>query len=159
MMSMPDRGGIDEGLQQLETGFDATAHPQRCSGAVPGSGVDPQRLVADRHQPGDGFRDHRDSPTNCPTRAGDPHPVVVSRDPIAVWTCPVGSPESVTDGLNADGGVRPAGGRWPVADSGSIAVHFASVTEDSRSIGTHQVADECGSSSSSRILVALRVVG
>ena len=52
MMSMPDRGGIDEGLQQLETGFDATAHPQRCSGAVPGSGVDPQRLVADSHQPG-----------------------------------------------------------------------------------------------------------
>jgi len=47
---------IDQRLQHLEAGSDAAAHENRCSGAVPGADVDPQLLVADRHEPGGGIR-------------------------------------------------------------------------------------------------------
>ena len=157
---MPDRGGIDEGLQQLETGFDATAHPQRCSGAVPRLGRPTRsgwwRIATSRVM---GFEIIGTAP-----RTVRPGPATRTRSWFLGTQSPFGRARSgrpsasLTDSTQTVEFGRPAAG-GPVADSGSIAVHFASVTEDSRSIGTHQVADECGSSSSSRILVALRVVG
>ena len=47
--------GINQWLQQFEAGSDAAAHDQRCSGAVAGSNVYPQPLVADHHLPVAGF--------------------------------------------------------------------------------------------------------